>query len=130
METDKVKFDQWCIVEIMGHQKLAGRVTEHTIAGAALLRVDVPATNGRLKFTKYVAPASLYALPPVSEEVARSVAEELGIEPISVWDLDETLREKMRRPALAAPTKKAAPDYGDDDFDDAENPEQLLDGPF
>ena len=35
-------FEQWCVVEIMGHQSVVGRCSEEQIAGATLLRVDVP----------------------------------------------------------------------------------------
>jgi hypothetical protein len=27
------KFDSWCLIELFGHQRIAGRVTETTIAG-------------------------------------------------------------------------------------------------
>lgn len=44
---------QWAILELMGHQRLAGRVTQQTFGGANLIRVDVPevVTTGR----RYVA---------------------------------------------------------------------------
>ena len=31
----------WCIVELMGHRKLAGLCTEQVIAGNTMLRIDV-----------------------------------------------------------------------------------------
>lgn len=39
------KFDSWAILELMGHVRLAGRVSETMIAGAPMLRLDVPATE-------------------------------------------------------------------------------------
>ncbi len=36
-------FEGWCILELMGHRKLAGLVAQQEIAGAAFLRIDVPA---------------------------------------------------------------------------------------
>ena len=39
--TDAGKKEFWAIVELMGHQRIAGKVSEETIGGAALLRVDV-----------------------------------------------------------------------------------------
>ena len=38
-------FDQWCIVEVMGHQRYVGRVTEQVIAGTGFVRVDIPKTE-------------------------------------------------------------------------------------
>jgi hypothetical protein len=37
----------WAIVEVFGHRRLAGRVSEVTIAGAKMLRVDVPGLGAR-----------------------------------------------------------------------------------
>lgn len=35
----------WAILELMGHRRLAGYVSEQEIAGAAFIRVDVPGTG-------------------------------------------------------------------------------------
>lgn len=35
-------FESWAVLELMGHRRLAGFVREVTIAGAGLLRIDVP----------------------------------------------------------------------------------------
>jgi len=64
-------FDQWCIVEIMGRQVIAGRVTEQTIGGTAFIRVDVPVTDEQPAFTRFYGAGSIYAITPVSEEVVR-----------------------------------------------------------
>ena len=40
--SDQEKFDQWAVVELFGHQQIAGRVTEASIGGCSFLRVDVP----------------------------------------------------------------------------------------
>jgi len=67
-------FEGWALVEVMGHHKFAGKVTEATIAGAGFLRLDVPESVGQQAFTKFISPAALYALTPVSEDVARGLA--------------------------------------------------------
>lgn len=41
-EQQEQKFEQWAIVELMGHRRLAAKVTEQVIAGQAMLRIDVP----------------------------------------------------------------------------------------
>lgn len=69
-------FDAWAIVEIMGHQTFAGRVTEQTIGGASFVRVDVPASDGKPAFTKIFGAGSIYCITPVTEEIAkRAVAQ-------------------------------------------------------
>jgi hypothetical protein len=65
-------FEQWCVVEIMGHQSVVGRCTEEQLAGATLLRVDVP--DGESFTTQYVGGGSIYRLRVVSEEVARKLS--------------------------------------------------------
>ena len=76
--------DTWAIVEVMGHKKYAGYVTEQTFGAATLLRVDVPETEqpaafGRParttpKYSKLVGIGSIYMITPCTEEIARKAA--------------------------------------------------------
>lgn len=106
------KFEQWGIVEIMGHAQLAGRISEQSIAGTALLRVDVPQTiEGESAFrTEYVGGGSIYRMRVTTEEVARAVALRSQAEPTYAYGL------RMNQPALAAPASAPATvDYDPDD---------------
>lgn len=100
MSVDVQKFEQWAILEIMGHNRFAGRVSEETIAGAAFLRIDIPAIGDRAEFTKLFSPSSVYAITPVSETIARGVAEELAHVPIGVYDLPEWMRDRLKTKQL------------------------------
>jgi hypothetical protein len=79
------KFDSWGIVEVMGHKRFAGHVTEQTIAGSALVRVDVPETRHQQGdaietkpgYTKLIGVGSIYCLTPTTEEVARLAAQQI-----------------------------------------------------
>lgn len=42
MADDAKVFEGWAIVELMGHRRLGGYVHEVELAGAAMLRIDVP----------------------------------------------------------------------------------------
>lgn len=66
----------WAIVELMGHRQRAGQVKEVEQFGAKMLRIDIPA--GEAFVTEFYGGASIYALRPSSEEVARRVAAQLG----------------------------------------------------
>lgn len=70
------RFEQWAILELMGHRRLAGMVTEQTIAGAAFLRIDVPAsqdTEDITAVTQWYSPAACVGrVAPVSEWEIRS----------------------------------------------------------
>ena len=49
----KSKFEEWCLVELMGHNRIVGKCTEAIVAGCPLLRVDVPSVNGKGAFTRF-----------------------------------------------------------------------------
>ena len=36
------KFEEWAILELMGHRRLAGKITDAVIGGGAFLRIDIP----------------------------------------------------------------------------------------
>lgn len=80
-------FRGWAIVEVMGHKKYAGLVGEQLIAGAALVRVDVPDTPHRPGYTKLVGVGSIYCITPVEEDLARRAADALErySEPVPVY---------------------------------------------
>ena len=101
-------FEQWCILEIMGHNVFAGLLTEITIGGASFIRISIPETEGRPAFDKIFGASSVYCITPVTEEVAKARATSLRQEPISPWDLPEEWKQKFAAPALTH----------DDDIDD------------
>lgn len=83
----------WAIVEMMGHRKVAGYVTEVTMAGHGFLRIDVPGekSSDPPSATQFISPASgsIYAITPVSEAVARLVAKGHKPEPVTVWEVPQ-----------------------------------------
>jgi hypothetical protein len=98
--TDASEFNTWAIVEVMGHVEYAGFVMAETIAGSAMLRIDVPEVKGRAAFTKYLATGALYGITPCSEETARARAERIRSVPFQTFDIEsqflKTLREQGR----------------------------------
>jgi hypothetical protein len=79
-------FESWALVELMGHQRIVGKVSETEIAGAKLLRVDVPKTGDAQAITKYFGPSAIYCITPVEEDTARVMAKQIETAPVSVWD--------------------------------------------
>lgn len=69
--SEERKWEGWMIVELLGHRRLAGMVTEEIIAGKGMLRLDLPAKNGDF-VTQYINPDSVYALTPCEEKIARA----------------------------------------------------------
>jgi hypothetical protein len=80
-------FAQWCVIELMGHRRLAGYVQEVQIGGASFLRLDVPASENGLGATQFYNPSAVYCLTPTSEETARAVATLARPEPVAIWEL-------------------------------------------
>ena len=77
-------FSSHALVELFGHARIAGLVTEQTIAGQGFIRVDVPETKRSPAFTKLFGPSAIYSMTPVTEEMAQRIAEGIYIpEPIA-----------------------------------------------
>lgn len=106
------------MVELFGHQRIVGKVSEATMAGGAFLRVDVPAFNGAPSFTRFFGPSAIYSISPVTEQIARGLMERYRNEPVSRFDLPQ-LAEKvdpLSNPSAPASCLNAV--VSDDDFDD------------
>ena len=97
-------FDQWAIIELMGHVKIAGHVTEVEMFGSKLGRVDIP--FGETFTTQYFNGSSLYRLTPTTEEIARAVAKNNQPAPVFRWELPEV---------------KQLPASNYDDFEDSDD---------
>ena len=86
------KFDQWAIVELFGHSRIAGRVTEQVIGGCSFVRVDVPAVNGDQPFTKLYGNGAIYAMSFVDEETATGAASMIRVRPVDEWSARRMLQ--------------------------------------
>jgi hypothetical protein len=91
--TPPAPFDEWCLVELYGRQKIAGRVTEATLAGGAFLRVDVPKENGEIDYTRFYGTNAVYSMSPVSKQIAIAWVLAHKPEPVSVYDLTKLARQ-------------------------------------
>jgi hypothetical protein len=95
------------IVEIMGHRTRAGVLSDATIGGAIMLRIEHPSLcdhTGTEPLTEYYAPAAIFAIRPCSREEAVVAAE--------WWKRTEPMRE------LSADFDDVIDDYAFDDPDD------------
>jgi hypothetical protein len=87
MSNENNGFKQHAIVELFGHNKVAGLVTEQQIGGASFIRVDIPATDRFEAFTKFYHPNAIYAITPTDEETARRAAHHIDQAPVRNWEL-------------------------------------------
>lgn len=112
MEPTTDKFESWAKVELFGHQVIVGKVSEAAIGGCNFLRVDVPAQGEAQAFTKFYGNGAVYAMTPVSEEVAMRLLGTYRSAPISTYELREL------PPAAHADAEVVGDDF-DVDEDDA-----------
>lgn len=96
MESEQQKFEGWCVVELFGHQQIAGMVTEQTIAGQGFIRVDVPETSGRPGYSRMFGAGSIYSIIPTSEEIATNAAARLDTRPIAPYLLTPAAEAKAK----------------------------------
>ncbi len=96
------KFELQAIVELFGHNKIAGKVSEQSIGGSTFVRVDVPNTTDQPSFTRFLHPNAIYAINPVSAEVALAMAERIRSKPIEIWDAEEVIKRINEKKQLKA----------------------------
>ena len=105
-ESTTPPFREWSILELFGHRRLAGLVTEQQIADAGFLRLDVPGEGDAAAATQFYPPSAVYCLTPVTEELARQVAAGNRPAPVTRWELPAS-RE--------TPGRRGDEGYGEDD---------------
>lgn len=110
-EQTEQKFDQWAILDLFGHQRTAGHVTEATIGGCSFVRIDVPEGEGYR--TEYYGNGAIYSMRPVSEEIARAVVQNGVSAPVSQYEVSSLL--KRIGPAAEAPTVREPLEDDDND---------------
>lgn len=111
MTTDKIEL--FAIVELFGHQRIAGKVTEQAFGSSTFVRIDVPETEAQPAFTRLVNPSAVYAINPVTKEVMEEMARSIQQKPIESWDI-----RKMQEKILALSKANETPVPNEDDHDE------------
>lgn len=116
-------FESYALIELFGHSKLAGKCSEQSIAGTNMLRVDVPETKNNPAFTRLLNHAAIYAINPITEELAKAMAERIEAQPITAWDVKEY--QKKQQGLLMEASSKESIDARSEELEEEE--EQYLD---
>ena len=102
-EEQREQFEGWVILELMGHRRLAGYLTEQQLGGTSFLRLDVFVGEAKEAMaTQFYSASAVYCITPTTEAIARRLAEDAQPAPVTPWELQ---------------TRKALPS-GSDDQDD------------
>jgi hypothetical protein len=75
-ETAELK--SWALVEIFGHQRIVGFLSQQTFGSGVLFRIDVPDLKKggaivRKGFTRYFGLSAIYSITPITEDVVREL---------------------------------------------------------
>lgn len=121
--TDQVQaFEAWALVEIFGHSRLAGKVTEQSVGGCNFVRVDVPEVEARgvkiPAFTQLLGEKSIFRLTLCTEETARKAAVAWQAAPFVAFEAPTV-------PALTHRERWDDDQYDDDPLDDHDDDEEL-----
>jgi hypothetical protein len=119
MNSDEIGYEGWAFVELMGHRRLAGKVSEATVGGAAMLRLDVYDGDAEAPcVTQFYGSSAIYCLTPTAEPLCRAFGRRYRPAPVTVYELP------------AAPGEsRGAGEYDDvqpDDSDDEDDEEQEI----
>jgi len=86
-------FEEWAIVELMGHRRLGGKVTEAELFGTSMLRLDIYDTGSAdPKITQLYGGSAVYCVTPTTEAIARKVGAESMPRPVSRYELERASR--------------------------------------
>jgi len=74
----KQELSSWALVELFGHQRIVGYLSQQTFGTGVLFRVDVPdlLKDGKLArkgFTRYFGLSAIYSITPCDESMVRSM---------------------------------------------------------
>jgi hypothetical protein len=108
MSENKDKFETWGLLELFGHQRLAGLLSEQTIGGCHFIRIDVPQIGDLPGYSRFFTNGAIYGMTPTTEEVARGLATQLRARPIQAYDLPRLQSSSGQR--------DLDPDFDEDDF--------------
>lgn len=78
-------FKEWAVLELFGHRKFAGLVTEVELAGERFIRIDVPSEP---PVTQVYGGKAIYCITPTDEATCRGFSVGNRPEPISRWELN------------------------------------------
>jgi len=83
----------------MGHNRIAGRISERNVGIQVMLQVDVPNKKEGFSRTELFSPSAIFSIKPTTEEWCRKfVAARVNYEVLPfippTWQLQQNLKEK------------------------------------
>ena len=82
-------FNEWAIVELFGHTKIAGKVSSQIIGACSFVRIDVPALDNQVAYTRLFGEKAIYSITPTDEKTVLVFLRNCRTEPIERYYLQE-----------------------------------------
>ena len=91
MKRIQMDLAKWVILELMGHRKLAGFLSEQEMPATGSCGSTYMAHRMSLYVTQFYSPSAVYCITPVSDDLARNreAAQNLKPQPIGQYELVE-----------------------------------------
>lgn len=128
----------WAVLELFGHQRIAGKVSEHVFGGANLVRVDVPEVvvtewdydesppvrRQRLvqAHTRSFGAGAIYAVNWCDEDVAIEAAKSIKHEPLKPYQAKEAVAALVGEARQLRLGSASGPDDDHEDLDGHSRP--------
>ena len=87
MNETQDKFEAWGLLELFGHQRLAGALSEQTIGGCHFIRIDIPECDGVPGYTRLFSNGAIYGMTITTEDIARALALQMRARPIQAYEI-------------------------------------------
>src|ERR1700722_18725577 len=98
--TEEVKsppLESWCVLEMMGHIRLGGKVTEENHFGVVMGRIDIPQEDGKW-ITQFFGGSAVFRITPCDEATARAVAATSRPAPIQPYEMPKLVHSRVADP--------------------------------
>ena len=101
------------LIELLGHNRTAGKLTEVHLGNQTLLRVDVPAVGNKFAFTKFYGVGAVYAITVVDESTMELARVNMDLKPVEPYAFSLSVQSRFE------PTDDDFEDVEEDSFEDA-----------
>ncbi len=95
--------EQWGIVDLFGHTRLAGKISEYPFGGDSFVRLDIPEAGDQPAHTRLFGKGAIYSISFTSKEIAVAAANHQQARPVTQYDFDEQTRSRLRALPVSPP---------------------------
>lgn len=71
IDKNQETIETWAYIEIMGHSRIAGRISQRKLGADVMWQIDVPKSDEGFSHSELYAPAAIFSIKPTTEEWCR-----------------------------------------------------------